>query len=112
MTKYCPTEGITGHMQLHSDDSFLVAVAAVRPPGAGVSGHTSARRLRWRYSVQPHRRKKGEGSAAVAAPVVPKNATVVRDGKARLLVNSKSFEIALERLGQDEQKFIEETRSA
>jgi hypothetical protein len=52
-----------------------------------------------------------EGTAA-AAPVVPKNPTVVRDGKARVLVNSKPFEIALDRLGIDEQKFIEETRGA
>jgi uncharacterized Zn-binding protein involved in type VI secretion len=52
-----------------------------------------------------------EGNAT-AAPVVPKNPTVVRDGKARVLVNSKPFEIALDRLGAEERKFIEETRSA
>jgi hypothetical protein len=52
-----------------------------------------------------------EGNAA-AAPVVPKNPTVVRDGKARMLVNSKSFEVALERLGTDERKLIEEMRGA
>ena len=49
---------------------------------------------------------------ATAAPVVPKNPTVVRDGKARVLVNSKPFEIALDRLGADERKFIEDTQAA
>ena len=51
-----------------------------------------------------------EGNAA--APAVPKNPTVVREGKARVLVNSKPFEIALERLGADERRFIEDTRAA
>ena len=45
-------------------------------------------------------------------PALPKNPTVVREGKARVLVNSKPFEIALGRLGADERKFIEETRVA
>jgi hypothetical protein len=52
-----------------------------------------------------------EGNGA-AAPVVPKKPTVVRDGKARVLVNSKPFEIALDRLAADERKFIEDTRAA
>ena len=47
-----------------------------------------------------------------ATPAVPKNPTVVREGKARVLVNSKPFEIALDRLGADERKFIEDTRAA
>lgn len=46
------------------------------------------------------------------APAVPKNPTVVREEKARVLVNAKPFEIALDRLGADERKFIEETRVA
>lgn len=45
------------------------------------------------------------------APAVPKNPTVVRDGKARVLVNAKPFEIALDHLDADERKFIEDTRS-
>lgn len=53
-----------------------------------------------------------EGNAAAAQPVVPKNPTVVRDGKARLLVNAKPFEIALDRFGDEERKFIESTRIA
>lgn len=52
-----------------------------------------------------------EGNAT-AAPVVPKKPTVVRDGKARVLVNSKPFEIALDRLGGEERKFIEDTQAA
>jgi len=52
-----------------------------------------------------------EGNAA-AAPVVPKKPTVVRDGKARVLVNAKPYEVALDRLGAEEQKFIEDTRAS
>ncbi len=52
-----------------------------------------------------------EGNAATA-PAVPKNPTVVRGGNARVLVNSKPFEIALDRLGADERKFIEDARVA
>lgn len=47
-----------------------------------------------------------------AAPEVPKNPTIVRDGKARVLVNSKTYEIALEKLGTAERQWIEETRLA
>jgi len=36
-----------------------------------------------------------------AAPTMPPQITVVRDGKARLLVNSKPFEVPLDRLGDD-----------
>lgn len=50
-----------------------------------------------------------EGNATTA-PAVPKNPTVVRGGNARVLVNAKPFEIALDRLGADERKFIEDTR--
>ena len=52
------------------------------------------------------------GNAGTTPPVVPKNPTVVRDGKARVLVNSKPYEIALDRLGPEERKFIEDTRAA
>ncbi len=48
---------------------------------------------------------------SAATPAVPKNPTVVRDGKARLLVNAKPYEIALERLRTDERSFIEEVRA-
>ncbi len=51
-----------------------------------------------------------EGNAAPAAP--PKNPTVVRNATARFLVNAKPYEVALARLGPDEQKFIEEVRTA
>lgn len=49
---------------------------------------------------------------APTAPVVPKNPTVVRAGKARLFVDGKSYEVALDRLGLEERKFIEDTRAA
>ena len=37
--------------------------------------------------------------------------TVVRDGKARLLVDSKAFEVPLERLSEDDRRFVEEIRA-
>ena len=46
-----------------------------------------------------------------AAPAMPAKITVVRDGKARLLVNSKPYEVALDRLGEDEQNFIKGTET-
>ena len=46
------------------------------------------------------------------SPQMPTNPTVVRDGKARLLIESKAFEVPLERLGEEERKFIEQLRSA
>ena len=49
---------------------------------------------------------------AATAPVVPKKPTVVRDGKARLFVDGKSYEVALDRLGAEERKFIEGTQAA
>jgi hypothetical protein len=52
------------------------------------------------------------GNAGTTPPVVPKYPTVVRDGKARMLVNSKPYEVALERLGPEERKFVEDTRAA
>lgn len=49
---------------------------------------------------------------ATAAPTMPAKLTVVRDGKARLLVNSKPFEVALDRLGEDERKFVTQIQTA
>jgi hypothetical protein len=46
------------------------------------------------------------------APVVPKNPTVVRDGKARLLVDAKIYEVTLQSFGPEDRKFIEDTRAA
>ena len=42
----------------------------------------------------------------------PANPTVVKDGKARLMVNQKPYEIALDRLSQPDQEFIENIRTA
>lgn len=47
-----------------------------------------------------------------ASPQMPAKPTVVRDGKARLLIESKAFEVPLERLGEEERKFIEQLQSA
>ena len=49
---------------------------------------------------------------APATLTVPKNPTVVREGKARLLLESKPYEVPLQNFGAEERKFIEETRAA
>ncbi len=52
-----------------------------------------------------------EGTAS--APMnVPKKPTVVRNASARFYVNSKSYEVALDKLGAEERKFIEDTAAA
>jgi hypothetical protein len=51
------------------------------------------------------------GKAAAPMPDMPKNPTVVRDGKARLLVNGKPFEIALDRLSEADRQFVEGIRA-
>jgi hypothetical protein len=47
-----------------------------------------------------------KGTAAPTMPAPPANPTVVRGGKARLLVNGKPVEIALDRLSRQDQEFI------
>ena len=52
-----------------------------------------------------------EGTAA--APMnVPKKPTVVRNNAARFYVTSKVYEVALDKLGAEERKFIEDTSAA
>lgn len=53
-----------------------------------------------------------KGSTEPVAPTPPAHPTVVRDGKARLMVNKKPFEVVLERLSQEDQKLIESIRIA
>ncbi len=45
-------------------------------------------------------------TASTESPKLPVRPTLIRDGKARLLVQQKPFELPLERLSQDDQKFI------
>jgi hypothetical protein len=45
-----------------------------------------------------------------AKPFTPPQITVVRDGKARLLIGNKPFEIPLERLSEPDRELIEKTR--
>ena len=52
------------------------------------------------------------GAAPATPPTVPQNLTVVRDGKARFYVDGKSYEVALERLGEDERKLVGQIRTA
>jgi hypothetical protein len=42
----------------------------------------------------------------------PTNPTVVKDGKARLLVDTKPFELPLDRLSQADREFVEKIRDA
>jgi hypothetical protein len=53
-----------------------------------------------------------KGAAPATAPAVPAKPTLVRNGNARFLVNSKPYELPMARLGPEERKFIEETREA
>lgn len=53
-----------------------------------------------------------EGAPAPEPPPAPKHPTVIRDGKARLLVNNKPMEVALSRLSQADQDFVEQIRKA
>ena len=55
---------------------------------------------------------KAEPDAAPAGPpVVPAKPTVVRDGKARFYVAAKSYEVPLDRLGEEERKLVEQIRA-
>lgn len=47
-----------------------------------------------------------------AKPAMPPQLTVVRDGRARLLVNSRPFEIALDRLVAEDRDYIQAARQA
>ena len=55
---------------------------------------------------------KNAAPAANEKPVMPATITVVRDGKARLLVDQKPFEVPLERLGEDERAFVKNIDAA
>lgn len=48
---------------------------------------------------------------AKTVPEMPSVITVVRGGKARLLVNSKPYEVALDRLGEEERNFVKSIES-
>ena len=50
--------------------------------------------------------------SATTAPALPTRPTVIRDGKARLLVAQKPFELALERLSEADQAFVRQVDAA
>lgn len=54
----------------------------------------------------------GSPAAPAAAPAMPANPTVVRDGKVRLLVDGKPYEVPLDRLSEEDRKFVEALRTA
>ena len=54
---------------------------------------------------------KGAAPDAKEEPKMPDKITVVRDGRARLLVNSKPYEVSLDRLGEDERNFVKGTEN-
>ena len=53
-----------------------------------------------------------QGGDPPPTPALPAHPTLVRDGKARLLINNKACEVLLERLSQADRTFIEQTRAA
>lgn len=53
-----------------------------------------------------------KGAAEPVLPKPPDHPTVVRNGKARLLVNKKPVEIALDRLSLQDREFIEDIKAA
>lgn len=53
-----------------------------------------------------------DGAQPQKPPTPPSKPTVVKDGKARLLVNSKPFEVPLDRLSEPDRDFIEAIRLA
>ena len=56
---------------------------------------------------------KSEAAAANAKPTMPPGKpTVVRDGKVRLLVNQKPFEVSLDRLSPADQEFVNTMKRA
>lgn len=52
------------------------------------------------------------GKAAPIMPEPPKNPTLIRDGKIRLLVKQKPVEIALDRLSVADREFIDQMKAA
>lgn len=53
-----------------------------------------------------------KGSQEPSTPEAPKNPTVVKGDKIRLLVQKKPVEVALSRLSQGDREFVEQTRKA
>ncbi len=53
-----------------------------------------------------------KGAAPVSAPTPPAKPTIVRQGKARLLVNGRPVEVPLERLVAEDRELIESVRVA
>ncbi|MFO1484901.1 MAG: hypothetical protein U1F71_16180 [Verrucomicrobiaceae bacterium] len=49
-----------------------------------------------------------EAAQKAPPPKLPEKPTLIRDGKVRLLVNNKPYEVALERLSDDDRKFVED----
>lgn len=49
-------------------------------------------------------------SSPAPAPAMPVKPTVVRDGQVRLLMNGKSYEVALDKLSEADRKFVEGIR--
>lgn len=49
-----------------------------------------------------------EAAQKAPAPALPSKITLIRDGKVRLLVSNKPFEVRLEKLSDEDHKFVEE----
>ena len=55
---------------------------------------------------------KSNAAATSAAPVIPGKPTVIRDGKVRLMVDRKPYEVPLAKLSQADQDFVNATKRA
>lgn len=53
-----------------------------------------------------------KAAAAAPPPEPPAKPTVIKDGRVRLLVNSKPYEVALDRLSEGDRKFAEDIKAA
>ena len=54
----------------------------------------------------------GAKSAPAPPPAMPDKPTVVRDGKARLLIDTRPFEVPLDRLSDEDRKLVEGIQNA
>ena len=55
---------------------------------------------------------KSNAAATSAAPAIPGKPTVIRDGKVRLMVDRKPYEVPLAKLSQADQDFVNATKRA
>lgn len=70
--------------------------------------------IAWEQSVVtiPVTDKNNPASGKATAPPIAGKPTIVRDGKIRLLIERKAYEIPLDRLGADEKDYVQKFETA